>query len=225
MIAPADSAGTVFVIDDDPSVRRALERKLRTAGFRVETFESAQDYLDRAPRAAIACIVTDVRMPGMSGLDLQTSLAQAKRELPMVFITAYGDIPTTVHAMKGGAVNFLPKPFTEHEILTAVSEALDRSAALTRARQETEDLRARYQALTPREQEVFVLVTAGQLNKVIADRLGTAETTIKIHRGRVMEKMGAASLADLVRMAERLAKPVSVLGATAAPRAGSEKEA
>ena len=204
MTVLADGAGTVFVIDDDASVRRALERQLRTAGFRVETFESAQDYVARAPRAAIACIVTDVRMPGMSGLDLQDSLAQAGRALPMVFITGHGDIPTTVRAMKGGAVNFLPKPFAEREILAAVAEALERSRELGRAREETERLRARFQALTPREREVLALVAAGLLNKVIADRLGIAETTIKVHRGRVMEKMGAASLADLVRMSERL---------------------
>jgi FixJ family two-component response regulator len=204
LIASADAGGTVFVIDDDPSVRRALERQLRTAGFRVETFESAKDYVARAPQVAIACIVTDVRMPGMSGLDLQDSLAQAGRALPMVFITGHGDIPTTVRAMKGGAVNFLPKPFAEREILAAVAEALERSAAIEQERREIGSLRARYEALTAREREVLALVVAGLLNKVIADRLGIQETTIKVHRGRVMEKMGAASLADLVRMGERL---------------------
>jgi FixJ family two-component response regulator len=201
---PADAAGTVFVIDDDPSVRRALARQLRTAGFRVESFESAQEYVARAPQAAIACIVTDVRMPGMSGLDLQDSLAQAGRALPMVFITGHGDIPTTVRAMKGGAINFLAKPFSERDILAAVAEALERSAAIERERRELGSLRARYEALTAREREVLVLVAAGLLNKIIAERLGIAETTIKVHRGRVMEKMGAASLADLVRMSERL---------------------
>jgi FixJ family two-component response regulator len=201
---PAGAAGTVFLIDDDPSVRRALERQLRTAGFRVETFESAQDYVARVPQAAIACIVTDVRMPGMSGLDLQDSLAQAGRALPMVFITGHGDIPTTVRAMKGGAVNFLSKPFAERDILAAVAEALERSRATERERREIGNLRARYEALTAREREVLALVAAGLLNKVIADRLGVQEATIKVHRGRVMEKMGAASLADLVRMSERL---------------------
>ena len=127
---PREVTGTVFVIDDDPSMRRALERQLRTAGFQVETFESAQDYVARAPQAAIACIVTDVRMPGLSGLDLQDSLAQAGGALPMVFISGHGDIPTTVRAMKAGAVNFLPKPFAEREILAAVAEALERSAAM-----------------------------------------------------------------------------------------------
>jgi FixJ family two-component response regulator len=204
LTASADAAGTVFVIDDDPSVRRALERQLRTAGFRVETFESAQAYVAQAPKAATACIVTDVRMPGMSGLDLQESLAQAGRTLPMVFITGHGDIPMSVRAMKGGAVNFLPKPFSERDILTAVAEALERSRAAGRAREETERLRVRHETLTPREREVLELVAAGLLNKVIADRLGVAESTIKVHRGRVMEKMGAASVADLVRMSERL---------------------
>jgi FixJ family two-component response regulator len=203
-LTPFATAGTVFVIDDDPSVRRALERQLRTAGFRVETFESAQDYVARAPQAEIACILTDVRMPGMSGLDLQDSLAQAGRALPMVFITGHGDIPTTVRAMKGGAVDFLPKPFAEREILAAVGEALERSAAVERERRELGTLRARFEALTDREREVLALVAAGLLNKVIADRLGVAVATIKVHRGRVMEKMGATSLADLVRMSERL---------------------
>ena len=204
MTAPA---GTVFVIDDDASVRRALERQLRTVGYRVETFESAQDYAARAPLAAVACIVTDVRMPGMSGLDLQDSLARAGRALPMVFITGHGDIPTSVRAMKGGAVNFLPKPFTEAEILAAVGEALERSRAVEQERGEIAGLRARYASLTAREREVLALVVAGLLNKVVADRLGVAEATIKVHRGRVMEKMGAASLADLVRMGERLGLP------------------
>jgi len=202
--AHTDAAGAVFVIDDDPSVRRALERQLRTAGFRVETFASAQDYVARAPQAAIACIVTDVRMPGMSGLDLQASLAQAGCALPMVFITGHGDIPTTVRAMKGGAIDFLSKPFAEREILAAVAEALERSRELDRAREDAKGLRARFQALTPREREVLALVAAGLPNKIIADRLGVAEATIKVHRGRVMEKMGAASLPDLVRMSERL---------------------
>ena len=205
MTAAAHPGGSVFVIDDDPSVRRALERQLRTAGFRVECFESAQDYLDRGPPAATGCIVTDLRMPGPSGLDLQAALARTGRALPMVFITGHGDIPTSVRAMKAGAVNFLAKPFTEDEILAAVAEALERGAELERVRRENAALQARYVALSPREREVLPLVAAGLLNKVIADRLGTAERTIKIHRSRVMAKMGAGSLADLVRMSERLA--------------------
>jgi FixJ family two-component response regulator len=204
LTAPANATAIVFVIDDDESVRRALGRQLRTAGFQVETFDSAQDYLARAPQAGIACIVTDVRMPGMSGLDLQDSLAQAGRALPMVFITGHGDIPTTVRAMKSGAVNFLPKPFAERDMLAAVTEALERSRRMDRTRAETEQIRARFQTLTLREREVLRLVASGLLNKIIADRLGVAETTIKVHRGRVMEKMGASSLAELVRMSERL---------------------
>jgi FixJ family two-component response regulator len=204
LTAPSAAAGTVYVIDDDPSIRRALERQLRTAGFQVETFASAREYLDRAPRAELACIVTDLRMPGLSGLDLQASLARAAPGLPIVFISGHGDIPTTVHAMKAGAVNFLAKPFSEGEILAAIGEALARSAELSKAARENAVLRARYQALTVREREVFALVAAGLLNKLVADRLGIAEKTVKIHRGRVMEKMGAASVADLVRMAERL---------------------
>jgi FixJ family two-component response regulator len=196
--------GTVFVIDDDASIRRALARRLRAAGLQVQAFASAQEYLDQPPPAGVACIVTDLRMPGMSGLDLQATLAQADRELPIVFITGHGDVPTSVQAMKAGAVNFLPKPFAEDEILAAVAEALERGARLDGARREHAGLRARYDALTSREGEVFALVSAGLLNKLVADRLGIAEKTVKVHRGRVMEKMGAASLADLVRMAEQL---------------------
>lgn len=207
LTASTPLTGSVFVIDDDASIRRALARQLRAAGLQVETFASAQEYLDHPPQVGIACVVTDLRMPGLSGLDLQAALAQADRELPMVFITGHGDIPTSVRAMRAGAVNFLPKPFTETEILAAIAEALERSARLDSVRKENAELRAHYRALTPREREVFVLVAAGLLNKVVADRLGIAEKTVKIHRGRVMEKMGAASIADLVRMAEHLAPP------------------
>lgn len=185
-------------------MRRSLERQLRTAGFNVETFASAQDYLDGEPRAEVACVVTDLRMPGMSGLDLQASLAQAGRALPMVFISAHADVPTAVDAMRGGAVTFLRKPFTDEAILGAVTEALARSAALARSRKENAALHARYRSLTAREREIFALAAAGVLNKLIADRLGISEKTVKQHRGRVMEKMDAASIADLVRMAARL---------------------
>jgi FixJ family two-component response regulator/signal transduction histidine kinase len=201
---PAPGTGTVFVIDDDPSMRRALERQLEGAGYRVEAFASAQDYLDRAPDDGTACIVSDVRMPGLSGLDLQASLARAGRDLPMVFVSGHGDVPTTAHAMKAGAVGFLAKPFSKGELLAAVAEALARDRELEAARRERAELRTRYESLTPREREVFALVAAGLLNKLIADRLGAAEGTVKIHRGRMMEKMHAGSVADLVRMAERL---------------------
>jgi FixJ family two-component response regulator/signal transduction histidine kinase len=203
-VATSGGAGTVFVIDDDPSMRRALDRQLAGAGYRVEMFASAQDYLDRAPQARSACIVSDVRMPGLSGLDLQASLARAGRDLPMVFISGHGDVPTTVSAMKAGAVGFLAKPFSKGELLAAVAEALAQGRELAAAREAQADLQRCYGALTPRECEVLALVAAGLLNKVAAERLGIAEKTIKIHRGRVMEKMGAASVADLVRMAERL---------------------
>jgi len=205
LTAPTSLTRSVFVIDDDASVRRALTRQLRAAGFEVEAFASAQEYLAQPPRDGIACIVTDVRMPGLSGLDLQASLAKAHRELPIVFISGYGDVPTSVRAMRAGAVNFLPKPFSDDEILAAVTEALGRSARLDSARKADAELRAHYQALTPREREVFALVAAGLLNKIVADRLRIAEKTVKVHRHRVMDKMGAASIADLVRMAEHLA--------------------
>jgi FixJ family two-component response regulator len=196
------------VIDDDASLRRALTRQLRTAGLQVQAFASALEYLDQPPPEGVACIVTDLRMPGMSGLDLQASLAQADRALPIVFITGHGDVPTSVRAMKAGAVNFLPKPFTEDQILAAIGEALERGARLAGARREHGELRARYRRLTRREREVFALVAEGLLNKLVADRLGIAEKTVKVHRGRVMEKMGAASIADLVRMARHLARPL-----------------
>ena len=202
--AAAGSGGTVFVIDDDPSLRRAVERQLQGAGYIVETFASAQAFLDRTPPTGVACIVSDVRMPGLSGLDLQATLARAGRELPTVFVSGHGDVPTSVQAMRAGAVTFLAKPFGKDELAAAVGEALARSRGRERTRRENAELQARYRSLTPREREVLALVSAGLLNKVIADRLGAAEKTVKIHRGRVMEKMSASSVADLVRMVERL---------------------
>jgi FixJ family two-component response regulator len=200
--APADA--WVCVIDDEPSMRRALERQLESAGYRVRTFASAQEYLASTPVPGLACLVSDVRMPGLSGLDLQASLAAAGRDVPVVFMSGHGDVSTTVSAMKAGAVDFLAKPFKRAELLAAVAAALGRARTQAESRREAADLRERYAALTPREREVFALVAAGTLNKVIGDRLGVTEHTIKIHRGRVMEKMGAGSVADLVRMAARL---------------------
>ena len=204
MSKTAPPAGTVFIIDDDPSIRRALERQLGSLGFVVHTFQSAQSFLQHPVTSGVACLVSDVRMPGMDGLDLQATLDAAGRALPTVFITGHGDIPTTVQAMKGGAVDFLPKPFREEQIVRAVTEALARSRELFATEREDAALRVRYQSLTPRERDVFALVADGLLNKIVADRLGIAERTTKIHRARVMDKMGAHSLADLVRMADRL---------------------
>lgn len=204
MIPPAPPTGTVFIIDDDASIRRALERQLASLGFVVHTFDSAQAFLRHQVQDGIACLVSDVRMPGMDGLDLQATLDAAGRALPTVFITGHGDIPTTVQAMKGGAVDFLPKPFREEQLVNAVTEALARSRRSFAAGQEDAALRTRYRSLTPRERDVFALVADGLLNKLVADRLGIAERTTKIHRARVMDKMGAQSLADLVRMADRL---------------------
>lgn len=194
----------VAIIDDDASVRKALARRLRTAGHEVETFDSAQDYLARADGLPIVCIVTDLRMPGMSGLDLQSSLARAGRDVPMVFISGHGDVPASVRAMRAGAVHFLGKPFSENEILGAIAEALAIAAERQDAQRAAGEVLRAYETLTPREREVFGLVVEGLPNKVIADRIGAAEKTVKIHRGRMMAKMGARSVADLVRMASRI---------------------
>jgi len=196
--------GNVYVIDDDDSMRRAIERQLEAAGYRVEAFASAEAFLGRPGVLAAGCIVSDLRMPGRSGLDLQAFLVQEGRDLPMVFVSGHGDVAAGVQAMRAGAVSYLPKPFTRAALLAAVDEALARGRAGERDRRELDDLRRRHDTLTTRERVVFELVAEGLLNKTIADRLDAAEATIKIHRGRVMEKMAAASLAALVRMSERL---------------------
>lgn len=199
---PSGDGGTVFVVDDEDSMRRAVTRHLRRAGYEVRSFATAQEYLDRATAVeGRVCLVSDVSMPGMSGLELQAELARRQRDLPTVFISGHGTAAATVQAMKAGAVTYLAKPFSKDELLAAVREALERSTRLDDERRHRTALRKRYASLTPREREVFALVAAGRLNKVIAGRLGAAEATIKIHRGRVMEKMGAESVADLVRMA------------------------
>jgi FixJ family two-component response regulator/signal transduction histidine kinase len=205
----AEPSGTVFVVDDDPSMRRALERQLRTAGYGVESFATARAFLDHRRDNGAACVVSDVRMPGLSGLDLQASLVDAKCELPIVFVSGHGDVSMTAAALRAGAVNFLPKPFTKEALLAAVAEAMSRGRDAAAQRSRHGDVRRRHEALTAREREVFALVAAGLMNKVIADRLGAAEATIKIHRGRVMAKMKARSVADLVRMAETLGIAVS----------------
>jgi FixJ family two-component response regulator/signal transduction histidine kinase len=203
----AEASGTVFVVDDDPSMRRALERQLRSARYDVVSFATAEAFLDHPRANGVACIVSDVRMPGLSGLDLQASLADAKCELPIVFVSGHGDVSMTAAALRAGAVNFLAKPFTKEALLAAVAEAMSLSRDATAQKTRHDDVRRRHEALTAREREVFALVAAGLLNKVIADRLGAAEATIKIHRRRVMEKMKAGSVADLVRMAEALGIP------------------
>ncbi len=197
---------TVFLVDDDPSVRRALTRLIKSSGYAVQTFASAREFLQhrRVSAEGAACLVLDVRMPGLSGLDLQRELQEANALLPIVFITGHGDIPMSVKAMKEGAVDFLPKPVNDKDLLRAIEQAHARANHDHVERLELEDIQRRVKTLTPREREVMTLVVRGLLNKQIAFELGTVEKTVKVHRARVMEKMEAQSLAELVRVAERV---------------------
>ena len=194
----------VFVVDDDPSVRRAIKRLVESVGLHVELFGSATEFINSSRPDVASCLVLDIRLPGISGLDFQRELVQAKNEIPMIFITAHGDIPMTVRAMKAGAVEFLTKPFRDQDLLDAIQVGLERDRVRRQRHAETAMLRERLESLTPREREILPLVVSGRLNKQVGAEIGATEATVKVHRSQLMRKMGASSLADLVRMSEKM---------------------
>ena len=198
----------MFVIDDDDSVRRVLQRLIRSVGLRVELFGSAHEFLERDRPNIPNCMILDIRLPGMSGLDFQRRLAEAKIHIPIIFITGHGDIPMTVRAMKAGAVEFLTKPFNDLDLLDAIQHGLEQDRVRRQQEAEIATLRERFESLTPREQEILPRVVSGLLNKQIAGEIGTTEATVKVHRSQLMRNMGSKSVADLVRMAERIGIPV-----------------
>ena len=201
------SACVVFVVDDDPSVRASLKFLVSTVGLQVESFDSAEAFLNKKPPDGPSCLVLDVRLRGMSGLDLQRELAARDLRIPIAFITGHGDIPMSVRAMKAGAVEFLSKPFRDQDLLDAIRAALERDRARRDQEKEVTELQQRFESLTLRQREVTAMVVSGFLNKQIADELGTAENTVKVHRSRAMEKMRAKSLADLIKMIEKVKGP------------------
>jgi RNA polymerase sigma factor (sigma-70 family) len=199
-----ESRPTIFIVDDDPSVRQSTELLLKSVGFNVKTFVSAQDFLRANLQEDLGCLILDVRMPGISGLDLQEKLVSSKTLLPVIFITGHGTVPMSVRAMKAGAIDFLQKPFEEQDLLDAINRAVTRQRERKSKKDEADKLQQRLKALTAREYEVFSLLVTGMANKEIAHKLGASERTVKAHRAQIMEKMNAGSLADLIRFAEKL---------------------
>ena len=204
-----ESRSVVFVVEDDASMRDALKRLIRSVRLEVELFGSAQEFLEKARLDVPSCLVLDVRLPGISGLDFQRTLAESGVPIPIIFITGHGDIPMSVRAMKAGAVEFLPKPFRHQDLLDAIQVALERDRTRRQREREIATLQERFESLTPREREVLPLVVSGLPNKQIAAEIGTSETTVKVHRSQLMRKMGADSLPELVRMAEKIGIPVA----------------